>query len=210
MIISGQENCNQKGGAHLELHSQIKKYRTEMNLSQEELAEKIYVTRQSISNWENNKNYPDIRSLLLLSSLFNVSLDQLIKGDIKIMKEEINRNELDKFNRDGAIFTILLILTAISIVPLTIFLGYYGLLIAAVLWGISMFYAFRIEKYKKAHDIQTFKEILSFTEGKRLDEIEKAKEVGKRPYQQIVLVLVWVVIAFIICMFFLWLLRSFI
>lgn len=210
MIISGQENCNQKGGAHLELHSQIKKYRTEMNLSQEELAEKIYVTRQSISNWENNKNYPDIRSLLLLSSLFNVSLDQLIKGDIKIMKEEINRNELDKFNRDGAIFTILLILTAISIVPLTIFLGYYGLLIAAVLWGISMFYAFRIEKYKKAHDIQTFKEILSFTEGKRLDEIEKAKEVGKRPYQKIVLVLVWVVIAFIICMFFLWLLRSFI
>lgn len=210
MIISGQENCNQKGGAHLELHSQIKKYRTEMNLSQEELAEKIYVTRQSISNWENNKNYPDIRSLLLLSSLFNVSLDQLIKGDIKIMKEEINRNELDKFNRDGAIFTILLILTAVSIVPLTIFLGYFGLLIAAVLWGISMFYAFRIEKYKKAHDIQTFKEILSFTEGKRLDEIEKAKEVGKRPYQQIVLVLVWVVIAFIICMFFLWLLRSFI
>lgn len=210
MIISGQENCNQKGGAHLELHSQIKKYRTEMNLSQEELAEKIYVTRQSISNWENNKNYPDIRSLLLLSSLFNVSLDQLIKGDIKIMKEEINRNELDKFNRDGVIFTILLILTAVSIVPLTIFLGYYGLLIAAVLWGISMFYAFRIEKYKKAHDIQTFKEILSFTEGKRLDEIEKAKEVGKRPYQQIVLVLVWVVIAFIICMFFLWLLRSFI
>lgn len=210
MIISGQENCNQKGGAHLELHSQIKKYRTEMNLSQEELAEKIYVTRQSISNWENNKNYPDIRSLLLLSSLFNVSLDQLIKGDIKIMKEEINRNELDKFNRDGAIFTILLILTAVSIVPLTIFLGYYGLLIAAVLWGISMFYAFRIEKYKKAHDIQTFKEILSFTEGKRLDEIEKAKEVGKRPYQKIVLVLVWVVIAFIICMFFLWLLRSFI
>lgn len=210
MIISGQENCNQKGGAHLELHSQIKKYRTEMNLSQEELAEKIYVTRQSISNWENNKNYPDIRSLLLLSSLFNVSLDQLIKGDIKIMKEEINRNELDKFNRDGAIFTILLILTAVSIVPLTIFLGYYGLLIAAVLWGISMFYAFRIEKYKKAHDIQTFKEILSFTEGKRLDEIEKAKEVGKRPYQKIVLVSVWVVIAFIICMFFLWLLRSFI
>ena len=37
----------------MELNEQIKKYRTEMNLSQEELAEKIYVTRQSISNWEN-------------------------------------------------------------------------------------------------------------------------------------------------------------
>ena len=37
----------------MELNEQIKKYRTEMNISQEELAEKIYVTRQSISNWEN-------------------------------------------------------------------------------------------------------------------------------------------------------------
>ena len=37
-----------------------------MNLSQEELAEKIYVTRQTISNWENDKSYPDIHSLLLL------------------------------------------------------------------------------------------------------------------------------------------------
>ena len=55
----------------MELNAQIKKYRTELNLSQEELAEKVYVTRQTISNWENGKSYPDIHSLLLLSSLFN-------------------------------------------------------------------------------------------------------------------------------------------
>ena len=41
----------------MELNEQIKKYRTEMNLSQEELAEKIYVTRQSISNWENGVSH---------------------------------------------------------------------------------------------------------------------------------------------------------
>mgnify|MGYP005527732507 CR=1 FL=1 len=62
-----------------------------MNLSQEELAEKIYVTRQTISNWENDKSYPDIHSLLLLSSTFHISLDQLIKGDITTMKEEISK-----------------------------------------------------------------------------------------------------------------------
>mgnify|MGYP001017911894 CR=1 FL=1 len=73
----------------MELSIQIKKYRTELHLSQEELAEKVYVTRQTISNWENEKSYPDIHSLLLLSSLFNVSLDQLIKGDIEKMKEII-------------------------------------------------------------------------------------------------------------------------
>lgn len=56
----------------MEISTQIKKYRNAMELSQEDLAEKIYVTRQTISNWENGKNYPDIHSLLLLSSLLSV------------------------------------------------------------------------------------------------------------------------------------------
>ncbi len=181
-----------------------------MNLSQEELAEKVYVTRQTISNWENNKNYPDIHSLLLLSSLFNISLDQLIKGDIKTMKEKINKSELQKFNRDGAIFTSLLILFIVSAVPLTVFWGYYGLIISAIIWGISMFYAHRIEKYKKSNDIQTYKEIISFTEGKRLDEIEKAQEYGKRPYQKVLSAFICGLITFVVCMLFVWVLKSFI
>jgi transcriptional regulator with XRE-family HTH domain len=206
----GQENQSMKGGYPLELHTQIKKCRTDMNLSQEELAEKVYVTRQTISNWENNKSYPDIHSLLLLSSAFNISLDQLIKGDVKIMKEEINKSEIKKFNRDGAIFTILLILSIVSVVPLTVFLSFYGLIIAGVIWGISMFFALRIEKFKKSNNIQTYKEIVSFTEGKRLDEIEKAQESGKRPYQKLLLALLSGLITFIVCMFFVWLLKSYI
>lgn len=194
----------------MELHTQIKKYRTDMKLSQEELSEKVYVTRQTISNWENNKSYPDIHSLLLLSSTFNISLDQLIKGDVKIMKEEINKSEIKRFNRDGAIFTILLILSIVSVVPLTVFLDFYGLVISSVIWGISMFFALRIEKFKKSNDIQTYKEIVSFVEGKRLDEIEKSQEYGKRPYQKFLLALLSGLIAFIVCMFFVWLLKAYI
>lgn len=52
----------------MELNARIRKYRTDMKLSQEELAERVFVTRQTISNWENGKNCPDIHSLLLLSS----------------------------------------------------------------------------------------------------------------------------------------------
>ncbi len=181
-----------------------------MNLSQEELSEKVYVTRQTISNWENNKSYPDIHSLLLLSSTFNISLDQLIKGDVKIMKEEINRSEIKRFNRDGAIFTILLILFIVSVVPLTVFLDFYGIVISSVTWGISMFFALRIEKMKKSNDIQTYKEIVSFAEGKRLDEIEKSQEYGKRPCQKFLLALLIGLIAFIVCMFFVWLLKAYI
>lgn len=194
----------------MELHNQIKKYRTELNLSQEELAEKVYVTRQTISNWENNKNYPDIRSLLLLSALFQVSLDQLIKGDIHIMREEINKNELQRFNRDGAVFAVLLLLSVVSTVPLSVFLGYYGLLIAAIPFAAALYFAIRLEKYKKNHDIQTYKEIIAFTEGKRLDELEKAQEYGKRLYQKAFLALASGLIALVICGVCVWLLRGFI
>ena len=57
----------------MEIGKQIKKYRTSLGMSQEMLAERIFVSRQTISNWENDKNYPDIKSLLMLSSLFEIS-----------------------------------------------------------------------------------------------------------------------------------------
>ena len=58
----------------MELGKQIKKYRNELSLSQDELAEKIFVSRQTISNWENNKTYPDIHSLVLLSEVLEPPL----------------------------------------------------------------------------------------------------------------------------------------
>ena len=93
----------------MNLGDKILQLRKKNGLSQEQLGEKVDVTRQTISNWENDKSYPDIHSLLLLSSTFHISLDQLIKGDITTMKEEISKEAIQKFNRDGAIFTVLLI-----------------------------------------------------------------------------------------------------
>ena len=193
----------------MELNTQIKKYRSNMNLSQEELAEKVYVTRQTISNWENNKNYPDIHSLLLLSSLFNISLDQLIKGDINIMKEEIKEDELQKFNRYGIIFTLLLLLTMVSCVPLAIFLNYYGLIIWVLIFAVTMYFAFKVEKCKKDNNVQTYKEIVAFTEGKYLDEIEKNQEYGKRPYQKLLLAFGSAIIALFICILLFFILKPF-
>ena len=62
-----------------------------------------------------------------------------------------------------------------------------GLALYLVLYAIGMIFAIRVEKYKKKYDIQTYKEIVAFTEGKTLDEIEKAREEGKRPYQKVLL-----------------------
>ena len=155
----------------MELGKQIKKYRTEANLSQEELADKIFVSRQTISNWENDKNYPDIKSLVLMSEVFRVSLDNLIKGDLERMKKEIDTQEYAKFQKDSTIFTVLFIALLIVPVPLVMLWKWFGMALYLCLFGIGMYFAVKIEKYKKKYDIRTYKEIIAFTDGKSLGEI---------------------------------------
>ena len=171
----------------MELGKQIKRYRMEANLSQEELADKVFVSRQTISNWENDKNYPDINSLVLMSEVFHVSLDHLVKGDLERMKKEIDKQEYAEFQKYSNIFSILFVALIIAPVPLVILFEWFGLVLYIVLFAIGMYYALKVEKYKKKYDIQTYKEIVAFTEGKSLSEIEKAREEGKRPYQKALL-----------------------
>ena len=187
------------GGEEMELGKQIKKHRQEVQLSQEELAERVYVSRQTISNWENDKSYPDVNSLVLLSETFQISLDNLIKGDIEVMKDVIQKEEIEKMNRYGKIYTIMLIATAVSAVPLFMLLGVWALIPWGIIWGISMYFAFMLEKIKKDNDVQTYKEIVAFSEGQLLDDIQKQREIGKRPYQKILLVIGRGLITFAVC-----------
>ena len=173
----------------MEIGKQIKKYRIEAKLSQDELADKIYVTRQTISNWENDRNYPDIRSLVLLGSVFGVSLDILIKGDVETMKEKIDAEDIRSFKRDQRIFLILLAGEIILPIPLLRYLKVWGIILWLAWASVSIWWSVRIEKRKKAHDIHTYKEIIAFLEGRRLDELEKQQEIGKRHYQQFLIVL---------------------
>lgn len=169
----------------MEIGAQIKKYRDAQGLSQEALAEKIFVTRQTVSNWETGKSYPDVHSLMLLGGVFNVSLDQLVKGDIEIMKKEIDKAEVAEFNRLGKIHSALFILNILAFIPLVVFLKKVGFYIWLVLCLISLVSAFRVEKLKKKHDLHTYKEIVAFSEGKTLDDIQTQREIGKRPYQAV-------------------------
>ena len=183
----------------MELGKQIKMQRQKAALSQEELANRVYVSRQTISNWENDKSYPDVNSLVLLSEIFQISLDKLIKGDIDTMKEVIQKEEIAKMNRYGKIYTIMLLATAVSAVPLFMWLGVWAIIPWGIIWTVSMYFAFRVEKVKKDNDVQTYKEIVAFSEGKLLDDIQKQQEIGKRPYQRILLIIGSALITFVIC-----------
>ena len=183
----------------MELGKQIKVYRQEAHLSQEELANRVYVSRQTISNWENDKSYPDVNSLVLLSEIFQISLDKLIKGDIEVMKDVIQKEEIEKMNRYGRIYTIMLIATVVSAAPLFMWLGLWAFIPWGILWAFSIYFALKIEKIKKDNDVQTYKEIVAFYEGKRLDDIQKQREIGKRPYQKILLVMGSALITLVTC-----------
>ena len=146
----------------MELGNQIKKYRSELQISQEQLADRIYVSRQTISNWENEKSYPDVNSLILLSEVFQTSIDKLIKGDIEIMKEKINEQEIKKLNYYGNIFCVHLAITILSAVPLFFWLEQLAFIPFGILFVITMYWALKVEKVKKDNDIQTYKEIVAF------------------------------------------------
>ena len=188
-----------QGGYEMELGKQIKMHRQEAHLSQEELANRVYVSGQTISNWENDKSYPDVNSLVLLSEIFQISLDNLIKGDIEVMKDVIQKEEIEKMNRYGKSYTIMLIATAVSAVPLFMWLGVWAFIPWGIIWAISMYFAFKVEKVKKDNDVQTYKEIVAFSEGKLLDDIHKQREIGKRPYQKILLVIGTALTTFVVC-----------
>lgn len=184
----------------MELGQRIRAYRSAAGMTQEELAEKMYVSRQTISNWENDKSYPDIHSLLMLGSLFDVSLDILVKGDIEMMKETIDKNTVQRFTRDSNIFSILLIATVATPLLLFRWLGFIGLAIWAVLAAFMLYFCLRVEKVKKQQNISTYKEIVAFMNGEKLDGIEKAREEGKRYYQKVIFCLVSALIGFFVTM----------
>lgn len=191
---------------NIDIGSKIKTLRLSKSMTQEQLAKALHVSAQAVSKWENGKSYPDIHSLLLLSALFDVSLDQLIKGDLETMKQEVNAADVKAMNRDAIIFSILLAATIILPVPLLKWFDLYGLIPELLIWGAAMYFALRLERIKKANNVQSYREILAFSEGRKLDEIEQKVEAGKRPYQKILLALLTAGITLLVGMVLSWLL----
>lgn len=178
---------------------QLKKYRELNGYSHETLAEKIYVTRQTISKWENDKTYPDIHNLIALSVLFDITLDELVKGDVDTMKKIVNSEHTDK-NTKGMLFFILLALI-VGVPSITIF-GAKGYLPFGILWAISMIFALKIEKEKKKANVKTLKEIIAFTEGNPdLETLQKQRNTRKYVVEKGTIVLLFTIICAILAYF---------
>ncbi|WP_407390211.1 helix-turn-helix domain-containing protein [Carnobacterium jeotgali] len=93
----------------MKLETRLKQRRNTLQMTQEEVAEKIHVSRQTISNWENGRNLPDINSLILISEIYAISLDELMKGDPKMVKK------LDEKIKRGKFFYFLVIVIGVIV-----------------------------------------------------------------------------------------------
>lgn len=109
-----------------------------------------------------------------------------------------NTQELANFERDSNIFAILFLVTLLTPIPLAHFFGWWGLALFGFIAIVTFYFAFRVEKHKKRFNIQTYKEITAFMEGTSLDEIERAREEGKRPYQKVFLAIASGILALVV------------
>lgn len=103
-----------------------------------------------------------------------------------MMEEQINQDDIRKFGYLSNIFSVMMLITIITPIPLVHYLSYLGLGIWLLIFAATFYISILAEKEKKRLNIQTYKEILSFMDGKQLDKINQAREEGKRPYQKII------------------------
>lgn len=94
------ERCSRKEKHRYGNWEKLKDARMKSGFTQETVAERINVSRQTISNWENEKSYPDIISVIELSSLYSISLDDLLKGDERMMEHLEESTNVVKSNKN--------------------------------------------------------------------------------------------------------------
>lgn len=154
----------------MELAHQIRQKRKERGLSQEELAAAVYVTRQTVSNWENDKTYPDVQSLLLLSELFGMTIDELVKGDVPTM-EKILSEDARRMNRLSYVMAGSVALALAAAAVASLFTDSVVVMIAVLVafWVPGFVASVLVDRLKKKHDLVSYREIVDFCEGREVN-----------------------------------------
>lgn len=106
----------------MEIGKKLKEARIKTKMTQEQVADALFVSRQTISNWENERSFPDIVSVVKLSDLFSVSLDELLKGDNEMLEHLEESTNVVRSNRrliGAAIIDVVLFLSMLFLAYFT-------------------------------------------------------------------------------------------
>lgn len=110
------------------------------------------------------------------------------------MKNELVNKEMDKSNVKMLGFLFLTLLTT----PLAKYIGWYFIIPFGIFWAISMWYAHKVEKFKKSNNLKTFQEILAYMENREIPHIDESKRKKKAFSESIICILVSSVISLIL------------
>ena len=190
-MLNGAAKSIERHG-QMELSRQLKTRREEQGLSQDEVAKAIFVSRQTISNWETDKTYPDVQSLLLLSQLYDTSIDELVRGDAGRIQQVVERDSrkmrLLSYGMIGFSLLAFLILLGFSLArpePTSYARMSKGTIAGGVtfivLYAIGFGMAIAIDRLKKKHDIVTYREIDRFLKGEIGEEPDSEGLARKHP-----------------------------
>lgn len=161
----------------MELKERLKEHRNRLGLSQEEVAERIFVSRQTISNWETDRTYPDVQSLLLLSELFDTSIDELVKGDVATMEKAIENDWKTMSRLTGAAWGLVGVGLVCAVVGFAVPTGpsslmpkcteseVLGIVVFLALWILGCILLGVVEAMKKKYDLVTYRDILAYSRG---------------------------------------------
>lgn len=116
----------------------LKEARLQAGLTQEKVAEAIGVSRQSISNWENDKTYPDVINIIALSELYQVSLDYLLKGSKDYMKHLDESTDIVKSNKALIRSIVLGVLAILFILLISQWIPFQVTLVALFLVSLTL------------------------------------------------------------------------
>ena len=103
----------------MKLNEKLYEYRKNKNWSQEELAERLEVSRQTVSKWESGRAIPELNKLIRISEIYNVTVDELVKDEVEM--NETNVKKVNKFNKK-IVKNVVIILLVISLVILILFI----------------------------------------------------------------------------------------
>ena len=190
-MLNGAAKSIERHG-QMELSRQLKTRREEQGLSQDEVAKAIFVSRQTISNWETDKTYPDVQSLLLLSQLYDTSIDELVRGDAGRIQQVVERDSrkmrLLSYGMIGFSLLAFLFLLGFSLAwpePSSFARmskgNIEGGVTFIVLYAIGFGMAIAIDRLKKKHDIVTYREIDRFLKGEIGEEPDSEGLARKHP-----------------------------
>lgn len=127
----------------MEFNEKLQKLRKQKGLTQEELAQMLYVSRTAISKWESGRGFPNIESLKAISKFFSVSLDELLSGEeILVIAEE------DHKKKEAILYDIVFGLLNCG-AALLLFLPFFGQKIGETMRGVSLFALTEIQMYLK-------------------------------------------------------------